>query len=308
MALARSGVAVMQKLAMLLPLVSAVLMSSPVRAEPVKGIDGRTVEVAVPKRVVAVNSALVEILFALGKGDTVVGTDVAGTYPPALEKIAKVGHPYHPSVEGIISLTPDVVVASEENMPSATAEQLRSAKLPVLVLENSSKDGVEGLKRRISQLARLYQVPEAGQRMIQDIDTRLGALQKKIAAVKKKPRILFLYAHGPGEAFVYGRDTGVHVLIELAGGQNAADFTTGTKVLTAEGMVQASPDAIILLHRGLKAVGGPEGVLKMPGVALTPAGQQRKIFAVDDTIRWVGPRFPQFADTLFNDLHATPRP
>src|SRR6218665_2198092 len=282
MALARSGVAVMQKLAMLLPLMSAVLMSSPVRAESLKGIDGQTVAVAVPKRVVAVNSALVEILFALGKGDTVVGTDVAGTYPPALEKIAKVGHPYHPSVEGIISLTPDVVVASEE--------------------------GVEGLKRRISLLARLYQIPEVGQRMIQDIDTRLGALQKKIAAVKTKPRILFLYAHGPGEAFVYGRDTGVHVLIELAGGQNAADFTTGTKVLTAEGMVQASPDAIILLHRGLKAVGGPEGVLKMPGVALTPAGQQRKIFAVDDTIRWVGPRFPQFADTLFNDLHATPRP
>src|SRR6218665_13671 len=96
MALARSGVAVMQKLAMLLPLMSAVLMSSPVRAESLKGIDGQTVAVAVPKRVVAVNSALVEILFALGKGDTVVGTDVAGTHPPPPHKNPKQGHPYRP--------------------------------------------------------------------------------------------------------------------------------------------------------------------------------------------------------------------
>jgi iron complex transport system substrate-binding protein len=289
-------------------LLGGLLVGAPAHAGKVAGVDGQTVEVAAPKRVVAINSSLVEILFGLGQGSTVVGTDVGGNFPPEQEKIAKVGHPYHPSVEGVIGLAPDVVLASQENLDAATATQLRGAHLPVLVLENSSKDGIPGLKRRIDAVARLFDIPEAGQKMTREIDERLAALQRRIAATKTKPRILFVYAHGPGEAFVYGRDTGVHVLIELVGGQNAADFTTGTQVLTAEGMVQAAPDAILMLQRGLEAVGGTAGALKLPGVALTPAGRNQKVIAVDDTVRWVGPRFPQFADTLFTALHANARP
>ncbi|MCY1083245.1 heme/hemin ABC transporter substrate-binding protein [Archangium lansingense] len=286
--------------------VSAVIASPLAQAESFKGVDGQTVDIAPPKRVVAVNSSLVEILFGLGKGETIVGTDVGGTWPPEQAKISKVGHPYHPSIEGIISLKPELVLATEENLTPATAGQLRSAGIPVLVLESSFKDGLDGLKRRIDIIARLLNVQEAGKRMIQELDKQRADLDKKIAALGKKPRILFLYAHGPGEAFVYGKDTGVHVLIALAGGQNAADFTSGTKALTAEGMVLASPDAILMMNRGLEAVGGVEGALKLPGVALTPAGKNKKILAVDDTIRWVGPRFPQFADTIFKALHAKP--
>ena len=285
---------------------SAVIASPLAQAEPLKGIDGQTVDIPAPTRVVAVNSSLVEILFGLGKGGTLVGTDVGGTFPPEQAKVAKVGHPYHPSVEGIISLKPQLVLATEENLPPATAAQLRSAGVPVLILEHSSKDGLDGLERRIDIIARLFNVQEAGKRMIEGLDKQRADLDKKIAALKKKPRILFLYAHGPGEAFVYGKDTGAHVLIELAGGQNAADFTSGTKALTAEGMLLAFPDAIIMLNRGLEAVGGAEGALKLPGVALTPAGKNQKIIAVDDTIRWVGPRFPQFADTIFTAIHAKP--
>ncbi|EPX65099.1 periplasmic binding protein [Cystobacter fuscus DSM 2262] len=298
----------MRALAISMLFTGTLLVSPLASAGPVKGADGQTVEIAPPKRVVAINSSLVEILFGLGKGGTVVGTDVGGNFPPEQAKIAKVGHPYHPSVEGIISLSPDVVLASQENLDAATAAQLRGARIPVLVLENSSKEGVAGLKRRIDAVARLFDIPEAGQKMTREIDQRLSELNKRIAATKTKPRILFIYAHGPGEAFVYGRDTGVHVLIELVGGQNAADFTTGTKALSAEGMVLAAPDAIIMLHRSLEAVGGVAGALKLPGVALTPAGKNSKIIAVDDTVRWVGPRFPLFADSLFTALHANARP
>ncbi|WNG29940.1 ABC transporter substrate-binding protein [Cystobacter fuscus] len=298
----------MRALAISMLFTGTLLVSPVASAAPVKGADGQTVEIAPPKRVAAINSSLVEILFALGKGGTVVGTDVGGNFPPEQAKIAKVGHPYHPSVEGIISLSPDVVLASQENLDAATAAQLRGARIPVLVLENSSKEGIAGLKRRIDAVARLFDIPEAGQKMTREIDQRLSELNKRIAATKTKPRILFIYAHGPGEAFVYGRDTGVHVLIELVGGQNAADFTTGTKALTAEGMVMAAPDAIIMLNRSLEAVGGVAGALKMPGVALTPAGKNSKIIAVDDTVRWVGPRFPLFADALFTALHANARP
>ncbi|ADO71376.1 heme/hemin ABC transporter substrate-binding protein [Stigmatella aurantiaca] len=287
-------------------LMGSAAVSSVAQAGPVKGIDGRTVDVPTPKRVVVLNSSLVEIVFGLGQGQTVVGTDVTATYPPETANIAKVGHPYQPSVEGIISLSPDLVIGAEENLTSTSAEQLRGAKLPVLILENSSKEGISGLLRRIEVLARVFNAEEAGQRMKQDITRQVAELEKKIALAKKKPRVLFLYAHSPGEAFVYGKETGTHALIELAGGQNAADFTTGTKALTAEGMVQASPDAIIMLHRGLEAVSGVHGALNLPGVAVTPAGKNKKILAVDNSVRWIGPRFPAFAEKLFSEIHAAP--
>ncbi len=287
-----------------LTLMGAAVMGSVAHAGPVKGIDGRTVDVPSPKRVVVLNSSLVEIVFGLGKGDLVAGTDITGAYPAAVTKLPKVGHPYQPSVEGIISLAPDLVVGAEENLTAAVAEQLRGAKLPVLIVENTSKNGIDGLLRRIELLAQLFNAGEAGQRMKQDITRQVAELNQKIAAEKKKPRVLFLYAHSPGEAFVYGKDTGTHALIELAGGQNAADFTTGTKALTAEGMVQASPDAIIMLHRGLEAVSGVSGAVNLPGVALTPAGKNKRILAVDNNVRWIGPRFPEFAAKLFSEIHA----
>lgn len=274
-----------------------------VQAAVFQSVDGKFVPVTKPQRIVALNSSTVEILFDLGRQSLIVGTDVGAQYPEDAKALAKVGHPYRPSVEGIISLKPDLVLATEENLPAASAEQLRSAKIPVLVLENSAKDGLEGLKWRITEISKVTEAEKEGQALIAAIDKKMAAVKAAADKQEKPLNIFFLYAHGPKEAFVYGRETGSHELIQSIGARNAADFTTGTKPLTAEAMVQASPDVIIMLGRGLKAVGGVEGALKLPGVKLTPAGKNRRIVEVDDSIRWISPRFPDFADKLLRDIY-----
>jgi iron complex transport system substrate-binding protein len=263
--------------------------------------------VQVPQRVVALNSTNVEIIHALGKDATLVGIDRSAhmlgfSY---LDKIKDVGHPYRPNVEGIISLKPDLVLATEENLEDKTAEQLRSAGVKVTILEKSYKDGLEGLKRRITAVAKIFNEPAKGRELIAKIDSDTRALQAKVEKSKTKPKIFFIYAHGPADTFITGTDSGADVLIRLAGGINAASFTTGRKALTAEAMVKAAPDAIIMLKRGLRDVHGIDGALKLPGVMLTPAGKNRRIITVDDSIRWVGPRFPEFASKLYDDLHKT---
>ncbi|MBX3039942.1 MAG: ABC transporter substrate-binding protein [Bdellovibrionaceae bacterium] len=274
-------------------------------AKDYTGVDGRKVSlVGVPPKILVLNASNVEIFYGLGKQELIVGTDMSVRFPPETESIPKVGHPYRPSVEGMISLKPDLVLSSEENLSPSTAEQLRTAKIPVLIIENSGKDGIEGLKNRVRFIATLTGAEDKGKALVEKIDNDLLALSKKTKTLKPNLKVFFLYAHGPGDAYVYGRETGSHALIELIGATNAADFTTGTKPLTSEAMVQASPDVIIMLHRGLKAVGGIDGALKLPGVSLTPAGKNKKIVAVDDSIRWVSPRFPEFGDKLFNDIIA----
>ncbi|WP_264503499.1 heme/hemin ABC transporter substrate-binding protein [Luteolibacter flavescens] len=275
-------------------------------ATPIKGADGVEVEIGDPQRIVALNASTVEILVEFGMGDRIVATDNGGERVLAPAKTTGLGHPYRPSVEGIIAQKPDLVITPLENIKEPPLAQLRSAKVPVLVLEDSDTDGVDGLKRRITMIAAALAVPEKGKALNDSIDARLKPIAETNAKLAKKKRVFFLYAHGPGSAVIHGRDTGAHWLIELAGGANAADFTEGTKPLTPEALVAAAPDDIIMLERGLSAVGGMNGALALTGVSLTPAGKNRAIHTVDDNIRWIGPRFLGEVEKLHADLYGKP--
>lgn len=282
---------------------TATLISMASQAAVFQSVDGKMVGITNPKRVIALNTSTVEVLYAFGKQDLIVGVDVGSKFPESVKEKTNLGHPYRPSVEGMISLKPDVVISPAENLPATTIEQLRTAKIPVMLLEDSGKNGVEGLKKRVTLLGDIFDSKKQAQELLKKINKDEADLAALVKKQDKKPKIFFLYAHGPGDAFIYGKQTGTHTLIESVGGVNAADFTTGTKPLTAEAMVQASPDVIIMLQRGLDAVGGVDGALKLPGVNLTAAGKKRAIIAVDDSIRWIGPRYFEFANKLFTEIN-----
>ncbi|WP_034386294.1 hemin ABC transporter substrate-binding protein [Deinococcus sp. YIM 77859] len=275
-------------------LILSLALLSAASAASVKGADGVTVNVSAPKRVVALNGTTVELIYRLGKQNTIVGTDITGTYPP--NKIPSVGHWAQLPAEGILSLKPDLVIGTADNFatPKNTTlvGQLRAAGVPVLVLPASDTGGLEGVKTRLNMLAQVYGVPSAANALAKSFDTTLAAVRAN--RPKRAPRVIFLYAHSPSDATIYGTRGGANELIELAGGKNAAPFED-TKPLTAEALVAINPDAIIMLERGLDAVGGREGLLKMPGVAQTNAGKHRRIYTVDNSIRWIGPRLPEFA-------------
>lgn len=275
-------------------------------AATVTGHDGRAVEVASPARIVALNTSTYEILADLGESERIVGTDTAthAIIPGSDEKkIVNFGHPYRPNLEAIIALKPDLVVSTADSLPEPAPAQLRSAGLPVLILEPSAQDGIDGLKRRVTLVADLFGKQAEGSALVEKIDARLAAITAANAKIRKPKNVFFLYTHGPGKAFIYGRDTGSHWLIELAGARNAADFTTGTKPLTAEALVQSSPDSFILLERGVAAMGNLDAVFTIPGVNLTPAGRNRSAFTVDNNIRWIGTRFLDHVEKLHLQLY-----
>lgn len=294
----------MTKKAFVMAPLFTLMLASAALAVDIKGQDGVTVKINNPKRIVTINPTTAEIIYALGEGNRIAGTDIGAKFSAVVEKLPKVGHPYRPSVEGIISLNPDLVIATEENLPTASVQQLRSAKISVLILENSAKDGAEGYKRRVMVIAKALEQEQKGKAEVARFEGRMKQIKAQIKPGAKKQRVFFLYAHGPAKGFIYGRNTGAHYLIEAAGAENAADFTEGTKDLTPEAMTRISPDAIIMLERALKGVGGVAGALKMPGVNLTPAGKNKRILQVDDSVRWIGPRFPDFAENLAKQLNS----
>jgi iron complex transport system substrate-binding protein len=83
-------------------------------------------------------------------------------------------------------------------------------------------------------------------------------------------------------ATMSGKGTTIDEMIRLAGGTNPmADFQ-GFKDMTDEAVVNAAPDIILMTEHSFERSGGVDGVLKFPGVALTPAGKARAIVAVSD--------------------------
>jgi iron complex transport system substrate-binding protein len=95
-------------------------------------------------------------------------------------------------------------------------------------------------------------------------------------------------------------------MIELAGARNAFASVEGYKPLTPEAAVAAAPDVLLATDQGLNAAGGIDGLLKAPGLALTPAGRARHVVSLDALLLLgFGPRVPQAIEQLARGLHGT---
>lgn len=78
------------------------------------------------------------------------------------------------------------------------------------------------------------------------------------------------------------------------------DFTA----ITSEALVKAAPDAILVMSKGLESVGGVDGLVKIPGIAQTPAGMDRRVVSVEDGVLLnYGPRTDQVLKSVVAQLY-----
>lgn len=255
-----------------------------------------------PNRVVSLGGPVTEIMYALGLGDRVVAVDISSTWPAEATKKPKVGYIRAISAEGVISMRPDLVIGTVDAGPPEALDQLRAVKTRIVLVP--AHHSVEGARAKIRAVAKALDRDQKGQDLIATLDRDLKAAQERVANSRSTPKVLFVYARGQGALSVSGRETAADAMIALAGGSNAATAYEGYKPLTPEALAGANPDIILLTTAGLASVGGVEGLLAQPGVALTPAGRARRIIALDDELLLgFGPRLGQAVRDLANALH-----
>ncbi len=271
-------------------------------AQPFRVVDatGKAVEVRSLERIVSLDGITTEILFALGVGEKVVGRDDSSYYPPQVQRLPSVGYQFRLSAEDILSLKPTLVIGREDVRPKEVVEQLKGAGVTVVLVP--AEPSVEGAKRKIRVVAQAVGQAERGEALVRALERDLLLLKAFQAQHAAKGRLkgLFLYLRGPGTTYVCGEGSTPVGMMELAGLENAAKGIRECQPMTAESVVAARPEVIVVFSRGLASVGGLEGLQRLPGIAQTPAGQKRKVVAMDDLyLGSFGPRAGRAALDLF---------
>lgn len=246
------------------------------------------------QRIVSVSGTLSEILVGLGLESRIVGVDVTSTYPALLEKLPKVGHNRSISAEGILALNPDVIVTTDQSMMSASVlKQLNSTGKKVVTFKQEFS--LEGTINLIREVGAYFNAKPQAEKMVGSLQADMAKLPK--TAVPKK--LLFIYARGTGTLMVSGKNTSLDKMFTLTGHKNAVTDFTDFKPLTSESLLAANPDVLVLFSSGLESVDGIEGLLKVPGVAYTNAGKNRKIVSMDGQfLTGFGPRLGKAAAEL----------
>ncbi|GAB3634579.1 hemin ABC transporter substrate-binding protein [Hymenobacter arcticus] len=248
-------------------------------------------------RIVSLSGTISEIICDLGRQSQLVGVDVTSTYPAALDKLPKVGHTRNISSEGVLAQSPTLVVGTTESLKPEVAAQLKSAGVRVELFKQAYS--VEGTKQLIKEVAAAFGASAEVPALLKKLDAQLTQVHKPT----KAPKVLFIYARGTGTMMVAGAGTQVEKIIQLAGGQNAATGFAEFKPLTAEALVAANPDVLLLFDSGLQSLGGKAGLLQIPGIAQTTAGRTGRVVEMDgQLLTGFGPRLGLAATELAKKL------
>lgn len=281
-----------------------VLNADALRAEVlVKDAIGRTVTISDNTRVVSVGGAVTEIIYALGLSDRIVAVDSTSQYPETAASKPNVGYMRRLSAEPILALEPSLVVAIEDSGPATALDQLSEAGLPIVLVPDEPTPN--GVITKIELIAKIFDAEDAGKTLATQFKADLRKTSRDLSGVTSRPRVLFLLSIGAGRPpLAAGPDTAAAGIIKLAGGENAIDAFMGYKPLSPEAIIAAAPDAILVTHRSMKFLGGVDGVLALPEISQTPAGQTKQILAMNGLLLLgFGPRTGSAARQLARKLH-----
>ena len=249
-------------------------------------------------RVVVLANGVAEIVEALGGHQLLVGRDISSTEKSIADvPIVTSGHQI--ISEKVVALKPDVVIIDASSGPKAAIDQIKSAGIRVVQTPESWT--LIDIAPKISAVANLIGAQSAGKQLIDVMNTSLA--QSKIST---PARIAFLYLRGTSSIYLIGGPgSGADSLIAAIGATDvgAAALPHAFNTLTAEALVAAKPDVILVMSKGLESVGGASGLIKLPGIAQTPAGINSRIIDVDDSLLLsFGPRTPSLVTAMSKAL------
>lgn len=263
---------------------------------------------AYPARIVSLAPSNTEVLFALGLEKRIVGVTSYCDYPPEARQKTLIGTYNDPSLEKIVSLKPDLVLAAHGN-PIELVAELEKLRIPVFSVNPKT---LNDALRNIRMIGALTGRDGEAAALIVSINARIAAVSDRTRRLpaSQRPRVLFVGGWQP-PFFTPGPGTVVNDLIDLAGGRNvAADAPKQTWVQYGlETLVAKAPDVVMTTYvtgedPRVRAVDAQKTLKEMDGWRTMPAVRQGRIcYLFADAIFRPGPRLVDALEEMARCLH-----
>ncbi len=250
-----------------------------------------------PQRIVSLAPSITETLFALDLGNKVMGVTDACDYPEEAKSKPSVGGYFMTNLEAIIAQDPDLVLADGHDPVCA---QLEGLGITMVVLQPQDFAGIFGSIELVGEITGKEMEAE---RLIDEMKTHMAAICTKTASVVEKPTVFYeIDGSDPSKPWTVGRDSFIHTLITLGGGENMVTVSQAYFQISLEEIVDADPDIIIL---GDHPWVSPEDVMNRLGAwqELT-AVQNEAIYPINvDLVSRPGPRIIDGLEEMATIIH-----
>ena len=231
-------------------------------------------------RVVAAGGSLTEIIYYLGHQKYLVARDLTSNFPPEAKKLPSIGYVRNLSAEGLLSLSPSLILSEADAGPPHVIEQVKRTAVDFRVIKDDYDS--KSILNKISCIGKILGTDE------RDIELKFRYLNEKIEQLRSvssegteiKSVLVILMMRGTSP-IIAGADTSGDGFIQMTGNINAfADFS-GWKPVGIENILDNNPDAIIITKRGFSGFKSLEDFLVKSGLIATKAGKKGSVFIED---------------------------
>lgn len=250
--------------------------------------DREVVIEAEPKTVISIAPNITETIFALNAGDKLVGRTDYCDYPEEVDNIQTIGSLREPNIEKIVELKPDLVIAST-HFKKEVLQKLEESGLKVIVLYGP--ESFDGVYSTIKNIGLVLNKKEQAQKIVTDMKSKVDEVTVKVKD-KDKPSVYYVIGFGEYGDYTATKETFIAQMIEMAGGQNAANDSEGWKY-SLEKLVEKDPHILVCS----KYFDSKAGIQAANGYKDLTAIKEGRLYEMDNNM--LDRQGPRLADGLF---------
>ena len=197
-----------------------------------------------PQKVICLSTSANQTLESLGLLDRVIAVDTyAPNYIPALAELPQFDM-MAPDVEQIALLEPDLIIVTGMALSDGTNPYQPLIDMGICIVIIPSSDSIQGVKDDIAFIASIFGVEQAGQALIDGMQSTIDEISAIAATITEKKSVFFEISAMP---YIYSFGTGTFLdeMISLIGAENVMGDQTGWIPVTEEDAIAANPDVIL---------------------------------------------------------------
>ncbi|HJC61852.1 MAG TPA: ABC transporter substrate-binding protein [Candidatus Dietzia intestinigallinarum] len=273
------------------------------------GDDGVDITVTDLDRVLVLDDVTIEIMDALGHADKIGIAPETSAHDAILgqsERITTAGSGAL-TVEGVVALRPTLVIGTNMRRHADLIAGLQDADVPATLIDRS-----QDAPDIITKTAAVIGLDASGRDLAEQVQQQIATAEANADSLddSERRRVMVLSSSGAGDSgntTAAGADTPADQVITFAGGINTGAETglDRYQAITAEGLIAARPDVIVVAESELDDLGGEAGIWQqVAGLQGTTAAEDKALIVMPDSqIRVAGVHTGIGAVSLQNQLY-----